>query len=324
MYKLKLYIREVTGLNVEELRCPVEAFERLPMFIRERYTFLCGTFFEHKIVFVEPEFSNEVTPSRLQKDIPKIESTFTLPVIMVFKEMSYYLKEQLIKDRISFIQPGKQLFIPFMFMDLKEQQKIRKTRTEYFSPSTQCVFIYHLAVSSLEGLNFLEIADLFDYTPRTISRCADEMENARICKITGSKSKYMEFGKSKRDLWMNALEYLVSPVKESKWLVNEPDDMSSIRLAGVPALSKYSNIEHGKLKTYAINNKKYRTLKTSGDLVDTMYNESDVELQVWNYNPTLLSQKLTVDPFSLYLSLINDQDERLIMELENMLEEVLN
>lgn len=323
MVELKSYIRKVTGFDVEELRYPADALQRLPLFIREGYDFLFGEFYDHQIVFVEPKTADDVTPSQLQKHIPKIESAFANPVVLVIEDMTYYLKEQLIKSRIAFIVPGKQLFIPFMFMDLSEQAKIRTTRSEYFSPSTQCVLIYHLWVASFEGLNFQEIADLFDYTPRTIGRCAKELEDAGVCKITGSKSKHLEFSMNKKDIWERAHEYLVSPVKESKWLFNEPDDRHCYRVAGLPALSKYSNISSGRMKVYAMEAKTYRELKNIGEVTDTLFNEVDKQLQLWNYDPTILTSDDFVDPFSLYLSLKDDPDERVQIEMEKMLEEVL-
>ena len=323
MVELKSYIRKVTGFDVEELRYPADALQRLPLFIREGYDFLFGEFYDHQIVFVEPKTADDVTPSLLQKHIPKIESAFANPVVLVIEDMTYYLKEQLLKSRIAFIVPGKQLFIPFMFMDLSEQAKIRTIRSEYFSPSTQCVLIYHLCVNSLQGLNFQQIANLFIYTPRTIGRCAKELEDAEVCRIAGSKSKQLEFSINKMDIWERALEYLVSPVKESKWLFTEPDDMRYYKVAGVPALSRYSNISSGRQKVYAMNAKIYRELKKVGEVTDTFFYEEEPQLQIWSYDPTILTSDDFVDPLSLYLSLKDDPDERVQIELEKMLGEVL-
>ncbi len=322
MVELKSYIRKVTGFDVEELGYPADALKRLPLFIREGYDFLFGEFYNHQIVFVEPKAADDVTPSQLQKQIPKIESAFANPVVLVIDDMTFYLKEQLIKSRISFIVPGKQLFIPFMFMDLSEQPKIRTTRTEYFSPSAQCVLIYHLWVESLEGLNFQEIANLFDYTPRTIGRCAKELEDAGVCRIAGSKSKQLEFSLNKRDIWEQALDYLVSPIRESKGLLSEPDEMRYYIVAGVPALSRYSKISSGRQKVYAMEAKIYRELRNKGEVMDTFLNEADMQLQIWIYDPISLTSDDFVDPLSLYLSLKDDPDERVQIELEKMLEEV--
>ena len=323
MNDLKSYINKVTGFDVKELPYLADAIKRLPLFIREGYGFTLCEFYNHRVVFVEPGSSGNVTPGNLQKHIPKIESALGCPVIMVFHELTYYLKEQLVKSRISFIVPGKQLFIPFLFMDLSDQQIIRVTRTDYFSPSTQCVLIYHLWKRSLEKLNFQEIAELFEYTPRTIGRCAQELEHAGVCRITGTRSKYLEFGMGKTELWEKALPFLKSPVSDSKWLFTEPDDPYYFKVAGVPALSGYSILSPGRVHVYALDAKAYRELTNRGYVSDSVFNEADIQLQIWSYDPGILTDNHIVDPFSLYLSLKDDPDERVQLELDGMLARIL-
>lgn len=323
MHELKSYLKKVTGLDVEELQYPIDSVQRLPVFIRESYNFSFCEFYEHQVVFVKPRSLVNITPNQLHRDIPKIESAFECPAILVFKELTYYLKEQLIKSRFSFVQPGKQLFIPFMFMDLREQHKVRITRTEHFSPSTQCVLIYHLWVRSIEGLNFQEIADLIEYTPRTIGRCAEEMEGVGLCKIVGSRSKYLEFTMNKRETWLRAIDYLASPVKESKWLFWMPNDPNNFKIAGVSALSKNTYLSSDNINSYAMYYKTFQELKNKGEVQDTIFNENDIQLQIWSYDPVILSKNEQVDPFSLYLSLRNDPDERVQMELDKMMEGIL-
>lgn len=322
MNELKSYIKRITGEEIEELSKPDDAMMRLPLFIREGYKTTVAGLFDHKVVFAEPKGEELPTPGQIQKHIPKIESAFDSPVILVFEEMNYYLREQLIYSRIAFVVPGKQLFIPFMFMDLNEQQKTRRIRTESFSPSAQCVLIYHLWMDSIEGLNFQEIADIFKYTPRTIGRCAKELENVGVCNIVGSKSKYMKFEKSKREIWNTAKEYMISPVKKTEWIFSEPDPEQT-RISGIPALSRYSNISSGKMEVYAMDTTVYNQLRNIGEVSVTVYNEADRQLQLWSYNPALLSRDEFVDPFSLYASLREDKDERVEMELEEMMEDIL-
>lgn len=322
MNELIPYIKKVTGLEIEELGYPAGSLKRLPLFLREGYNFLCAELYNHEVVFVEPKSAEDVTPSQLQKYIPKIESAFECPVIWVFNEMTYYLKEQLTKFRISFVVPGKQLFIPFMFMDLKEQQKIRTTRAETFSPSTQCILIYHLWMESLEGLNFQEIADIFNYTPRTIGRCVEELKNADACSIVEGRSKYLKFGKTRREIWETVQDYLKTPVKKTEWLFLT-ENLEKSRIADLGALSYYSNISTGDIETFAIDAKVFKELHGRGEILTNIYNEHDVRLQIWNYDPIILTRDNFVDPFSLYLSKKNDPDERIQIELRDMINRIL-
>jgi len=322
MNELISYIKKVTGLEIEELGHPAGSLNRLPLFLREGYDFLSAEFYNHQVVFVEPKSTEDVTPSQLQKHISKLESAFECPVIWVFNEITYYLKEQLIKFRISFVVPGKQLFIPFMFMDLNEQQKIRTTRGDSFSPSAQCILIYHLWMEPLEGLNFQEIANIFEYTPRTIGRCAVELKNADACTIVGGRSKYLKFSKTKREIWETVKDYLKTPVKKTEWLFLT-ENIDKARIAGLGALSYYSNISTGDIESFAIDSKVYKELRGRGEIHPTIYNEHDVRLEIWNYDPAVLTRDNFVDPFSLYLSSEYDPDERIQIELENMINRIL-
>ena len=47
-------------------------------------------------------------------------------------------------------------------------------------------------------------------------------------------------------------------------------------------------------------------------------------MEVWRYSPALLSNTTVVDPLSLYLILKDDEDERVSMELDYMLHQVLD
>jgi hypothetical protein len=322
MHEFKSYIKKVTGIEIVDLGVQSSALNRLPLFIREGYNYFCAEFHKQDVVFAEPKSIENATPSQLQKHIAKIEFAFECPIVFVFNEMTYYLKEQLIESRIAFVLPDKQLFIPFMFMDLNEQQKMRTTRRESFSPSTQCILIYHLWMGSLEGLNFQEIADIFQYTPRTIGRCAEELKNVDACSIVGEKSKYLKFVKTKREIWETAQDYLKSPVKKTEWLF-PTENIEKARIAGLGALSYYSNISANKIETLAIDANEFNVLKGIGKIHPILDNKHDVRLEIWSYDPTVLTRNDFVDPFSLYLSSVNDIDERIQVEIENMINRVL-
>lgn len=322
MNEFKSYIRKVTGQELEELGFASGSLERLPLFIREGYKMTPSEFYGHQVVFVEPKGEELPTPSQLQKQVPKIESAFELPVILVFDEITYYLKEQLIKSRMAFIVPGKQLFIPFMFMDLNEQKNIKKVKSETFAPSTQCVLIYHLWLHSIEGLNFQEIADIFEYSPKTIGRCAEELKNAGACSIVGGRSKHLKFDKSKIKIWESVQDYLESPIKKVEWIF-DIDNVQRTKVSGMGALSYYSNMSTGNIESLAMDAKVFNDLRNRGEISPTIYNERDVRVEVWSYNPFSVSKNEFVDPLSLYLCFREDQDERVQMELEYMLKRVL-
>lgn len=71
MVELKSYIRNVMGVDVEELGYPADALQRLPLFIREGYDFLFGEFYDHQIVFAEPKAAEDVTQANFRSILLK-------------------------------------------------------------------------------------------------------------------------------------------------------------------------------------------------------------------------------------------------------------
>lgn len=321
MERVKNYIKKLTGFELEELGW-VNAGDKLPFFIRESYRFTCAELHGHHVVFIEMEGQEIPTPGMLQKQIPKIESSFECPAILVFERMTYYLREKLTQARIAFIVPEEQLFIPFMFISLNEQQGMKKIKIEKFSPSTQCILIYHLWNNPIDGLNFQEMADLFHYTPRTIGRSARELSDSGVCEIVGSKAKHLEFSKDKWEVWNTAKAYMQSPVKKPVWLFDFKQT-NETKISDLAALSAYSNISGEGKQSYAIHQDNYKRLVRQSEIIENIYQEDDVRLEIWSYDPALLAKDQYVDPFSLYMSLHNNPDERVQIALEEMMEAVL-
>ncbi|MEX0646172.1 MAG: hypothetical protein WEA56_05635 [Balneolaceae bacterium] len=322
MEDFKEYIKELTGIEVEELGRPADAIDTLPFFIRESYRFTYAELHRHNVVFVELKSDEMPTPGMLQKQIPKIEAAFGCPVILVFDNMTYYLREKLAHARISFIVPGEYLFIPFMFISLNEQKGIKKIKTEKYSPSTQCIFIYHLWKEPIDGMNFKEVAEMFFYTPRTIGRSARELADSGVCEILGSKAKYLEFKTDRWEVWNIAKTYMQSPIKKRLWTSGFRPPYEG-KVCDMEALSFYSNLSGGGGMAYAFFQDNYKRLVREYNLENDMYHEGDIRLEAWSYDPELLAKDQYVDPFSLYMSLQDNPDERVQIALEEMMERVL-
>lgn len=322
MNSFKSYIHTVTGFGMTPSAKNKDYMFRLPLFINEGYQFTPVVLNDREVVFVQPKQVELPNPAQLQKQILKIEKEMECPAVLVLRTATHYLKEQLIKNKIAFVIPGQQLFMPFMFVSLSERQQTRTIKVESFSPATQFIVISQLYSHKLENMSFKEIADVCGYSPMTISRSAQELEAVNVCKIVGSKSKQLKFEDELIHIWSAAKEYMTSPVKKKEWLFDFEE--KHVKISGLHALSQYSNIYSGGIMTHAIYADLFAELRNVGEISVTLDNERDMELEIWSYDPIRLAVgKSVVDPFSLYLSMKDDQDERTQMELEIMLEEWL-
>lgn len=61
-------------------------------------------------------------------------------------------------------------------------------------------------------------------------------------------------------------------------------------------------------------------IENFGIVTDKQFGEN--EIQVWKYNPKMLSTEGVVDKLSLYLSLKDNEDERIQIELERLINEM--
>jgi hypothetical protein len=93
--------------------------------------------------------------------------------------------------------------------------------------------------------------------------------------------------------------------------------------AGLSALAHYSNLAEPANLVLALEGKQWKKVKTSNDVMILDIAEPNAsELEVWSYSPALFGKNGVVDRFSLFLSMREDNDERVQSALEAMMEQV--
>jgi hypothetical protein len=229
--------------------------------------------------------------------------------------------------------PDKQLFLPDFLMDLREgnQNAGRKKKTEKLLPSAQFILFYHILhkpiTEHLENDSFTQLALRFGYTKMAITKAVDNLVYHEICKVEGTKEKYLRFNNNKEQLWHLALPIMVDPVFKRIYVDELPEGMHLLQ-ANESALPEYSDMNPSQQKYYAIEKGNFFYLQKNGQLKYPNEYEGKYGLEVWKYNPEPLANILNnnipvVDPLSLYLSLKDNRDERVEMALEQILEHFL-
>ena len=107
---------------------------------------------------------------------------------------------------------------------------------------------------------------------------------------------------------------LVSPI-EQIYYTDAP--LEGQMISGVNALASYTMLNEEPKQCCAISKKDLKVLNIS---TDKQFGQN--EIQVWKYNPRMFSVSGAVDRLSLYLSLINNEDERIQIELERLINEM--
>lgn len=157
-----------------------------------------------------------------------------------------------------------------------------------------------------------------------MTRVFNELEAAKIGKlINNGKKRWWIFEDSKRDLWEQTNSMLRSPVRNRQGMkLLAGNKMPQMPLAGISALTETTMINQPLLPIYAIGIEEYRRTSIPKRLHISPVDETDLEVEIWNYNPKSFAENGRVDPFSLYLSLRDTNDERIEKALEELMEKI--
>ena len=128
----------------------------------------------------------------------------------------------------------------------------------------------------------------------------------------GDWTDIVDLDYNNKELWDMALPYLSNPVEKVLYTNNM---LSNGMLSGIEAMSEYTMLNPQQYPTLAISKQEAKSLMLNKQV-------GDYEVQIWRYNPRLLTPKNVVDKLSLYLSMKDTDDERIQIELENLINSI--
>ncbi|SKA05235.1 hypothetical protein SAMN04488128_102479 [Chitinophaga eiseniae] len=328
--ELERYIKDILGNHFTLADVPKEALALLPLYIKEEYHISQGEFWGYPVILMALKQDLDFHTQRTEKHLQTIADIFQRKVVLVMEEMQSYTRRRLIEKKINFIVPGKQLFLPELLIDLRERfSRNYGNKTDTLIPSAQQLFLYYMlhrhSKIQLTDLTLKEIAKKFNYTPTAISMAAENLKKFDLCDIKGSKEKNIVFKEDRPALWHMAQKHLVTPVLKEVFIDKIPD--KRVLASNVSALPEYSDMNPGAQQYYAIEKKHYYHLRAAGALVNENPDEGQICLEVWKYDPYVLTYGITedsnVDPLSLFLSLKDNEDERIEMALDQIIEKFI-
>lgn len=311
----KQYLEAILGLKIDILPLMKEQLSLLPVSVSCNYCFHKTKILEQEVILAYDIAGIDDTPAQIQKQKGLVERKIHHPVVFIFDKMVSYNIQRLVKQRVNFIIPQKQMFIPDLLIDLKPHKDVQDNINVRIPGMAQCMILFHLEVNSLEGKNAYEIADLFKVSYANVNRAVRWLEENAVVTLIGKKTKYIAFQNEKKQLWEMVLPLLENPIE--RIVYTDMAVKGGFFVSGVNALSEYSMINRENRESYAISKEDFCKLQLQ---VDKQYGVHCIE--VWRYNPGFLSENGVVDKLSLYLALKDTEDERIEIELENMLNDI--
>jgi hypothetical protein len=314
--RLERHFRDVLSIGVDLQTWLGEG--SAPAFLRERYVFMAARVLGVPAVFLADKNVHRTTPAAIRKHIVEVQKRWDGEVIYVAEGMDSARRKQLIDQKVPFVVPGNQIYLPMLGIDLREHFKGVRRAGERLSPAAQAVFLHFLLGPDEGALSPLEMAASLGYSSMSMSRAFDELEGAGLARMSrAGKRRLMELAGAPADLWSKALPMLRSPVAES---TPAPRDLLDGPAAGLTALASYTRIAEPRMPVIAVSAQTWRPIRNKlvhGQPVSP--EAAIVEVEAWIYAPAAVRAGPLVDRLSLFLSLRSTTDERVEAALDDLI-----
>ena len=317
--KFELYCQQALGIKTQAVAWNNAA--GLPLFLREAYDFYQVDLKKKSFLLVADKKREERPPAALQKQLAQLELRTGLPVVYMRPKITSHNRHRLIMHQVPFVIPGNQLYLPMFCIDLRERFGEEPEVRAVMSPSTQALMLHVLHTGAAVPMNPGEMARQLRYTPMTMTRTFAELQHFGIGEhIVQKKNRQLTIGMQRKDLWKTVMPLMRTPVRERVY-VEQAGFREEMNKAGLTALALYSMIAEPAIPVYACAIDRWREIRK--DLKVVPVADSGVnQVEVWTYRPELFAAQGIVDRLSLYLSMRDEDDERIIAALEGMMKEI--
>jgi hypothetical protein len=297
---------------------------KLPYFLQDAFEIRELELWDRPILIAIDRRANRPALANLRGQLDKLRALTGHPVVYVTGVLASYERKRLIEQKVPFIVPGNQLYLPDLGIDLREYFRQRPQAPDTaLSPATQAMLITTLLRKPWRpDWQPGEVVTEMGYTAMTLSRAVKELTAAGIGTLrTEGRARWLHMERTAADTWDHAKPLLRSPVRRRIWAHPIPKlEPPHVRLAGLSALARYSMLAEPQWPVYAVSPAQWKAATETGIEILPEQLAGASEWQLWRYNPALAPDREKVDPLSLTLSLQDEADERVQLALDELKE----
>lgn len=294
----------------------------LPYFLLDTYDIVAAELLGYPVTFACLKGHQAVGAQQIDQHTKRLAELLDTPVIVVLPEITPGERKQLIQRRIAFVVPRRQLFAPQMGMILTERYGVRARAAQVLaSPATQALLLWFLNQHPVTDVwHPFEDAAALGYAGMTATRAIRELLQFDLFELEErGRAKYLRLNGSRRELWEKAKPHLRTPVKSTLWTYDRRIlDMTEARWAGESALARLSMLNDPAQQVIALTASAAKLARQRGVFFEPRQLADGLAVQVWHYRPDMLAKESTVDPLSLWLSLVDNRDDRIQMALDDI------
>lgn len=312
---IKSYLSEGFGslAKCESVSTPLT----LPLVIGKGYLFYACEMLGQAFVLSVAKEGTAHTPKRIQRELLEVSETFGMPAVYAAQRLHPHDRERLLALRQPFVVPNKTAYLPFLgLLQDMSRREVVINRT-VFSSVAQLIVLGVLEHRLNNPTTIQDAVERLGFSAPAIQNAFREIECfgfAERRKKPGARTVELVFRQGGRALWEQAQARLVSPVRKVVGLAMPPG--KDCVVAGVDALAAISRLNEQPPTEFAtalagFSKRGYAVIAALG---------APAKLQLWSYSPTRLGGDAP-DILSLVLSLADERDDRVRIEVDRILEE---
>lgn len=295
--------------------------KKLPYFLQDAFELHELQLRDKRFLLASGRKQRMPTPHTLRAQLDKLEQIAACPVVFAVASMASYERKRLVDQKIPFVVPRNQLYLPDLGIDFREYFRQPQNAVSAFTPATQALFI--AALLRGEWHDDLKLAALnmnLRYTAMTLSRAVRELAAAGLVTVSpAGRGRRLRVNHSPAKAWEHAAPFLRSPVKGTLG-VNRRGRAKNLKLplAGLSALANYTMLAEPAYPVYAATPAQWKDAHKAGVQLLPEPQPEAAQWQIWSYTPSLTKPGVVVDPLSLTLSLKDDPDDRVQKALDEL------
>ena len=316
---MKKQLEQYFGCEVKVTECKNTL--ALPIFMTMRDIKLVefyGVSFALINIIKEPE----LTIAAMKKQQKKYEEAMQCPIAYEVALNSVSMRNALVKNGVPFVDLPGNVFLPFMGVVLQDMYRKQLIKADKMMPATQMVFLELLYMRDEESALKSEVAKKLNLTKTSITRATAQLEEMGLIQQVKSGTEIsIKRNHPRKEYYEKAVAYLINPVQKVITIMRYEATFESLS-AGETALSQVSELNPPRIEECAIY--KGEEVIDQLEIVDARYEDLDacLNVQLWKYNPSYFAREGRVDLVSLACTFKGNEDERIEMCIEELLEEL--
>lgn len=304
----KEFLQSLLGSNIH--LSETSEVNYLSLYLIDLYRFYKFQYRDHTNILVEPR-SSDIRYEKLSKHLEEIEKVFGCRGVLFIRQLAKSRRRWLFEHQIPIIVPNQVVYLPESLTFWDEVTRPVPSLEGSFSPSEQLICL-HVFYQPQEWFTGASLVKHLQVTSMTVSRALRVLFEMDVLVKSGQSPKIRYRRVDRLTYYNRTKARLKSPIEEVVYLRKNTLDPDQSRISGLSALALQTDLSIDPYEQSLAIHHMLRD-KLASDKIDEFElikgNEPSVRLEVWRYDPMLLSANKSVDSLSLVACFQSERDE---------------